>query len=79
MGIPFEERKKNKHIERKKKKERKRNIERKSKHVERKKEPTYRKKSKPGLLSWLAYWLGTGKITGSNPGKGDNFSLKISN
>ena len=27
----------------------------------------------------VAYRLGTGEILGSNPGKGDNFSVKISN
>ena len=27
----------------------------------------------------VAYWLGTGEVTGSNPGKGDNCSMKISN
>ena len=26
-----------------------------------------------------AYWLGTGKVPGSNPGNGENFSVKISN
>ena len=25
----------------------------------------------------VAYWLGTGKVPGSNPGKGENFSVKI--
>ena len=24
----------------------------------------------------VAYWLGTGEVPGSNPGKGENFSMK---
>ena len=36
---------------------------------------SYSKQSKPGL----AYRLGTGEVRGSNPCKGDNFSVKISN
>ena len=27
----------------------------------------------------VAYRLGTGEVKGSNPGKGENFSMKISN
>ena len=27
----------------------------------------------------VAYWLGAGEVPGSNPGKGENFSGKISN
>ena len=27
----------------------------------------------------VAYWLGTGEVPGSNPGKGENFLMKISN
>ena len=31
------------------------------------------------IAQLVAYWLGTGKVPGSNPGKGENFSLKLSN
>ena len=31
------------------------------------------------LAQLVAYWFGTREVPGSNPGKGDNFSVKISN
>ena len=31
------------------------------------------------IAQLVAYRLGTGMVPGSNPGKGDNFSVKISN
>ena len=31
------------------------------------------------IAQLVAYWLGTGEVLGSNPGKGKNFSMKISN
>ena len=31
------------------------------------------------IAQLVAYWLGTGEVLGSNPGKGENFSMKISN
>ena len=31
------------------------------------------------IAQLVAYRLGTGEVTGSNPGKGENFSEKISN
>ena len=31
------------------------------------------------IAQLVAYRLGTGEVLGSNPGKGKNFSLKISN
>ena len=31
------------------------------------------------IAQLVAYRLGTGKVPGSNPGKGENFSVKISN
>ena len=31
------------------------------------------------IAQLVAYWLGTGEVPGSNPGKGENFSVKISN
>ena len=31
------------------------------------------------IAQLVAYWLGTGEVPGSNPCKGENFSLKISN
>ena len=31
------------------------------------------------IAQLVAYRLGTGEVPGSNPGKGDNFSVKISN
>ena len=34
-------------------------------------------KSKLEQLNWQPYRLGTWEFQGSNPGKGDNFSLKI--
>ena len=33
----------------------------------------------PRIAQLVAYWLGTGEVPGSNPGKGKNFSVKISN
>ena len=43
--------------------------------------------SRPDFKFWIqariaqleAYWLGTKEVLGSNPGKGENFSVKISN
>ena len=35
--------------------------------------------SQARIAQLVAYWLGTGEVTGSNPGKGENFSVKISN
>ena len=31
------------------------------------------------IAQLVAYQLGTGEVPGSNPGKGENFSMKISN
>ena len=31
------------------------------------------------IAQLVAYQLGTGEVSGSNPGKGENFSMKISN
>ena len=31
------------------------------------------------IAQLVAYQLGTGEVPGSNPGKGENYSLKISN
>ena len=31
------------------------------------------------IAQLVVYQLGTGKVPGSNPGKGENFSVKISN
>ena len=31
------------------------------------------------IAQLVAYWLGTGEVPGSNPGKAENFSVKISN
>ena len=31
------------------------------------------------IAQLVAYRLGTGEVPGSNPGKGENFSMKISN
>ena len=31
------------------------------------------------IAQLVAYWLGTGEVPGSNLGKGENFSVKISN
>ena len=31
------------------------------------------------IAQLVAYWLDTGEVPGSNPGKGENFSVKISN
>ena len=30
------------------------------------------------IAQLVAYWLGTGEVPGSNPGKGENFTVKIS-
>ena len=29
------------------------------------------------IAQLVAYWLGTGEVPGSNPGLGENFSMKI--
>ena len=29
------------------------------------------------IAQLVAYWLGTGEVPGSNPGKGENFSMKL--
>ena len=31
------------------------------------------------IAQLVAYWLGSGEVPGSNPGKAENFSVKISN
>ena len=31
------------------------------------------------IAQMVAYWLGTRDVPGSNPGKGENFSMRISN
>ena len=31
------------------------------------------------IAQLVAYGLGTGEVPGSNPGKGENFSMKVSN
>ena len=39
----------------------------------------YFRKIQDRIAELVAYRLGTGEVLGSNPGKGDNFSVKISN
>ena len=41
--------------------------------------PNQTEKIQARIAQLVAYRLGTGEVTGSNPGKGENFSLKISN
>ena len=42
-------------------------------------EPNHKNSIQARIAQLLAYQLGTEEVPGSNPGKGDNFSMKISN